>query len=141
MNMIKPFLLSLTLTPAMLLAASVSVADEHADKTDYAGTKVTFLAEQPSGTLHASELMGADVRSMASDDEKIGSIDNFLLDENGQIIALVVSMGGLMGMGEKVVAIDWDGVVLSHEDDDYVVRINADQDTLEEADDYEHDVN
>jgi hypothetical protein len=139
MRMMKPFLLSITLTPALIFAASTALAEEHVDEPDHAGVQATFLTEQPSGTLHASDLTGMDVKSMAEDDETVGSIDNLLLNEDGQIIALIVSVGGFLGMGEKNVAIEWDSVDLVQEDDDYVVRINATRDVLDEVDGYESD--
>ncbi|MBD3896139.1 PRC-barrel domain-containing protein [Halomonas sp. ML-15] len=138
MKPMKPFLLSITLAPALALAAGSALADDHVDEPDHAGVDATFLADQPGSTLHASELTDKEVRSTA-EDEEIGSIDNLLLDEDGQIVALIVGVGGFLGIGEKDVAIEWESVELTQEDDDYVVHVNATRDALEEADEYESD--
>ncbi|MDR5907336.1 PRC-barrel domain-containing protein [Franzmannia qiaohouensis] len=139
MKPMKPFLLSAALAPALMFAAGSALADDHVDEPDHAGVDAIFLTEQPDNTLHASELTDKDVRSTAEDDEEIGSIDNLLLDEDGQIQALIVSVGGFLGIGDKNVAIEWESVELSQEDDDYVVRVNATRDALEDAEEYESD--
>lgn len=131
MKTMKAFLLSAAVVPTMMLAAGNTLADNHT------GVDATFLSSQPDNTLHASELTDLNVRSATEEDEEIGSVSNILLDEDGQIVALIVGVGGFLGMGEKDVAIEWDSVELIHEDDDYVVRVNATRDALEEADEYE----
>ncbi|PAU74684.1 PRC-barrel domain-containing protein [Halomonas salipaludis] len=137
MKPMKPFLLSATLAPVLMFAAGSALADNHVNEPDHAGVEATFLTEQPESTLHASELTDKDVRSTAEDDEEIGSVDNLLLDEDGQIVALIVGVGGFLGIGEKNVAIEWESVELTHEDDEYVVRVNATRDALEDAEEYE----
>ncbi|MCG6656635.1 PRC-barrel domain-containing protein [Halomonas campisalis] len=136
MKMMKPLLLSITLTPALIFAANTALADEHLDDPDHATVHATFLTEQPSGTFHASELIDITVKSTA-EDGKVGSVDNLLLNEDGQIIALILSVGGFLGIGEKKVAIEWDSVKLTQEDDDYVVVINTSRDGLRKTEKYE----
>ena len=53
----------------------------------------------------ASKLKGTTV--LGSDDQKIGSVVDVLLDKSGQAKAIVVGVGGVLGLGAKEVAIDW----------------------------------
>ena len=53
----------------------------------------------------AEELIGKNV--YGRDNEKIGEIDDVILDANGQAKQLVVSSGGFLGIGEKQVAVDY----------------------------------
>lgn len=55
-----------------------------------------------------SRLIGQPVYSTAGDDgENIGNIDDLVFDENGQITAVVIGVGGFLGIGEKAVAVDF----------------------------------
>jgi sporulation protein YlmC with PRC-barrel domain len=55
-----------------------------------------------------SRLIGQPVYSTAGDDaENIGNISDIVFDENGQITAVVIGVGGFLGIGEKAVAVDF----------------------------------
>lgn len=58
-----------------------------------------------------TRLIGAPVYSTAGDDaEEIGSINDLVFSENGQIEAVVIGVGGFLGIGEKSVAVDFDSL-------------------------------
>lgn len=65
----------------------------------------TFMTAQDVGQHLASELIGATLWSQ--NDENIGEIGDIVLDDDGKISAVVVSVGGFLGMGEKDVAVNW----------------------------------
>src|ERR1700730_16187864 len=52
----------------------------------------------------ASKLKGTAV--IGSDDQKIGEVTDFLFDKMGHMKAFVVSIGGVLGIGAKEVALD-----------------------------------
>jgi sporulation protein YlmC with PRC-barrel domain len=52
----------------------------------------------------ASKLKGTTV--LGSDDQKIGSVADILLDKTGQVKAFVVGIGGVLGIGAKEIAVD-----------------------------------
>jgi sporulation protein YlmC with PRC-barrel domain len=52
----------------------------------------------------ASKLKGMTV--VGSDDQKIGSVSDILLDKGGQVKALIVGVGGLLGLGAKQIAVE-----------------------------------
>ena len=55
-----------------------------------------------------TRLIGQPVYSSAGDDaEEIGNIDDLVFDESGQIKAVVIGVGGFLGIGEKAVAVDF----------------------------------
>jgi sporulation protein YlmC with PRC-barrel domain len=55
-----------------------------------------------------SRLIGQPVYSTAGDDaEEIGNISDLVFDESGQITAVVIGVGGFLGIGEKAVAVDF----------------------------------
>jgi sporulation protein YlmC with PRC-barrel domain len=56
----------------------------------------------------ASRIMGQPVYNGPGDDaEEIGEITDFVLNQNGQIGAVVIGVGGFLGMGEKNVAVNF----------------------------------
>ncbi len=69
-----------------------------------------FLSIPQSGQMRMADLRDADVYT--DDNQKIGDIDDILLDHQGKIIAVVVGVGGFLGIGEKNVAIPFDSLVL-----------------------------
>jgi hypothetical protein len=62
-----------------------------------------FYTYQEGNQVLGSGLMGADVQG--ADGEDIGTVNDLLLDRDGQILAVVVGVGGFLGIGEKDVAI------------------------------------
>lgn len=62
-----------------------------------------FYTYQQGNQMLGSGLMGA--RVVGAGDENIGEVDDLLLDRNGQVMAVVVGVGGFLGLGEKDVAI------------------------------------
>ncbi|KQN75136.1 PRC-barrel domain-containing protein [Devosia sp. BK] len=55
-----------------------------------------------------SRLIGQPVYSSAGDDaEEIGNISDLVFDADGQITAVVIGVGGFLGIGEKSVAVDF----------------------------------
>ena len=71
------------------------------------GTSNWMTQEMP-GQWRASKLEGLDVYN--SNDEKIGDISELLVDGSGGIRAIVIGVGGFLGMGEHQVAVPFDQV-------------------------------
>ena len=65
----------------------------------------SFIAAQSDNQMRAEELIGADVRQASG--EKIGKIQDLVIDENGRLVGVVVSVGGFLGFGDKEVALPW----------------------------------
>lgn len=136
MKMIKPAILGTLMVPAVMVAAGTAYAEENTTTME-----ATYLTDTPEGTFHSDALTGNQVKSSVEDDEDIGTITDLVIDEDGQINAVVVGVGGFLGMGEKNVAIEWDSLELTkHENgEDYVIIVNASQDALEAAEEYNRD--
>ena len=58
------------------------------------------------GKWRASKLMGLDVYNEAN--EKLGDIKELILDVDGKVHAVVIGVGGFLGMGEHDIAITMD---------------------------------
>lgn len=62
----------------------------------------TELAAAPAG-WRATRMIGAPVRNL--EDEAVGSVVDLLLQEDGRLTALVLGVGGFLGVGTKYVAV------------------------------------
>src|SRR5215217_7647261 len=58
-----------------------------------------WMTEEKPGQWRASKLEGLDVYNQ--NDEKIGDIGELIVDSSGKIQAVVIGVGGFLGMGER----------------------------------------
>jgi sporulation protein YlmC with PRC-barrel domain len=72
-----------------------------------------WMTQEQPGQWRASKLDGLDIYNQ--DNEKIGDISELLVDSNGKIQAVVVGVGGFLGIGERDVAIPFDQIKLVNE--------------------------
>ncbi len=64
-----------------------------------------FIADQLETEFLATDLIGKDVMTAA--DERLGTINDLLIDEDGAIAGAVLGTGGFLGIGEKQVAVEF----------------------------------
>ena len=81
--------------------------------------------------MRASKLIGADVRNTANED--VGEVNEVILDQNGKVAAVVLGVGGFLGMGEREVAVEFKSLRFAEKDDTPTVMIDATKDTLKSA--------
>lgn len=94
----------------------------------------TYLSNAPANSFRPSDLIGANLKSR-SDNENIGTISDLVIDEDGQIVAVIVEVGGFLGLGKKEVAVSWDSVErrLIDKDDDHDFSVMTTKDALKDA--------
>jgi sporulation protein YlmC with PRC-barrel domain len=68
------------------------------------------ISEQKAEELRANTIIGMRVRNTEADN--LGKINDLVFDEKGSIHAAVVSVGGFLGIGDKLVAVPWTNVKL-----------------------------
>jgi sporulation protein YlmC with PRC-barrel domain len=82
----------------------------------------------------ASKLIGSKVTNMQ--DQSVGAIDDVILDNDGKIVSVLVSVGGFLGLGEKRVAVAFKELLISRaEDGDPIVKVTLSKQSLETAPD------
>jgi len=101
-----------TPTTAMKPAAA---AQSKTDKTSTGAVSATsgaamkegeaFITQQAAGTLRAPKLIGVAVYD--SQNKSVGKIADLLLDHDGSVKAVVIGIGGFLGMGAKDVAVPY----------------------------------
>ena len=89
-------------TPMMGTSTAMMGSGKHAN---------TFVQQQQATDWRASQLVGADV--YGENDVKIGDINDVLIGNDGNVQAVVVGVGGFLGVGEKNVAIPFDALTIA----------------------------
>jgi sporulation protein YlmC with PRC-barrel domain len=98
--MISKFLaISLLATIWMTGAASAQTASNQADST-------TSTIAHKEGEWRASKLAGINVYNEAN--EKIGDINEVIVDRSGRVANVILAVGGVLGLGEHYVAVAFD---------------------------------
>jgi sporulation protein YlmC with PRC-barrel domain len=96
---------------ASALLASVAFAQSPSATTDRATTAAPAAASDTSsfkGSWRTSKLVGLNVYNDSN--ESIGSVNDLLTDKSGDIKAVVIGVGGFLGIGEHLVAVPIDKV-------------------------------
>jgi sporulation protein YlmC with PRC-barrel domain len=96
-------LLSAAVFSAPAYAQTDKPADRAAPAATTAGSQEKMMLK---GNWRASKLMGLDVYNEAN--EKLGDINELILDKNGKVNAVVIGVGGFLGMGEHDIAVSMD---------------------------------
>ena len=76
------------------------------DPTQTAAIDKSTLTEMPAGEIRAEDLKGTTV--YGANDANVGEIGDVVLAPDGKIDAVIVDVGGFLGIGEKEVAVGMD---------------------------------
>ena len=138
------------LRTAALVAATApaaAFADGHA-ADPLASVTLEFGQNYLATTLIGQRVHAVDMSEMTIDPatplpagtvaewDDIGEIGDLIVGVDGTLQAVVVDVGGFLGLGEKEVAVRWDALVGVREDDDpseYFLGLNATQEMLDAA--------
>jgi hypothetical protein len=92
-------------------------------------------AKTTAAEISAKKLMSKNVKNAAN--ESVGDINDVLISSDGRIAAVIVGVGGFLGMGEKDVALPFDQLSFATDaDNDLVVTTSATKDGLQAAPEY-----
>lgn len=84
-------------------------------------TAPEFLTRQAAGEVRAEQLIGTKVINTKSED--VGSIDDLVVSKNDGIVAAVISVGGFLGVGDKLVAVNANSVSFHEAKDNTLVAM------------------
>ena len=110
-------------------ALLASVAFAQSPSTPSESTKMAPAAASDSstssftGNWRASKVVGLNVYN--DKNESLGAINDLLTDKNGKIVAVVIGVGGFLGVGEHLVAVPFEKVKFSTEPVAYTGAANA----------------
>ena len=114
---------------AILAAGPVMAAD------NIRGTTLAQAEVQSTTQIKADTLVGKDLKNLRGD--KIGEIDAVIVGEDGKVAAVIVGVGGFLGMGEREVAIDWSDFQIRGNGDD--LQTNMTKNDLKSLPEYKYE--
>jgi sporulation protein YlmC with PRC-barrel domain len=135
-----------TLLAACLLLASA--APSLAQTTTQPPATTPPPAASPSGQpmwyshqadeMRASKLIGTKVVNTAN--ETVGDINEIVLAKDGKVAAVIVGVGGFLGMGEREVAMNFESLRMSRDsNNNLVLTANTTRDALKGAPEWRWD--
>jgi sporulation protein YlmC with PRC-barrel domain len=127
------------LEPTFMRTSEMDVNSKQFPNTPRAETEKNWVASErhwmiPASRLSqiqkASKVMGTTVKNLQ--DEKLGKVDNLLLDlPSGRMVAVIISSGGFLGIGDELSAVPPTALTFNAEGD--ALRLDATKDSLTRA--------
>lgn len=115
-----------------ILMALPAVAQDAPVRNEPAGA---VAAPLKSTDISARDLLNESVKNAAN--ETIGDINDVLIAGDGKVAAVIVGVGGFLGMGEKNVALPFDQLMFAKDaSDDLLVSTSATKESLQTAPEY-----
>jgi sporulation protein YlmC with PRC-barrel domain len=103
-----------------------------ADSTTTTTTSATNLDVDAGKAVLATSFIGSTVYTAAN--ENIGDINDMVFDDKGMIKAVIVGVGGFLGMGEKDVALPLEKIKITKDENNAVkLTVEASREELENA--------
>jgi PRC-barrel domain len=101
---------------------------------------VSFVQSQHATDWRGSKLMGAII--YGPDNASIGSVNELLIGNDSKVRAVVIGVGGFLGVGEKNVAVPLDGLNITRKPDSSAIdkiSVNYTKDELKSAPQFTYD--
>lgn len=118
---------------ALLLSASASAADRNtATNSDTMRSGNMTESRKSSGAvdvglvasgMRAEKVIGSTVYNQAN--ESVGSIDDLIIEPTNRVVYAIVSVGGFLGVGDRLVAVPFDSINFRREDNDMRVVMSG----------------
>ena len=112
-----------------LLAATIAAGPASA-----AQDNTQMMTSVPNDAMTVSTYYNEDVYD--NQENKIGDVNDILLDANGRVSAVIVGVGGFLGVGEKDVAVPFNALKVAEKNGDRYLVMNTTKETLQSAPGY-----
>lgn len=127
---------------ALLATLAATTANAQAPQTaprQSSGPAVQILPTMPANSVTVTNWHKQNVYDPG--DNKIGEIMDVLVDRDGKATALIIGVGGFLGMGEKDVAVPFNAVQVTTKDNKRYLVMNTTKDALKGAKGFKYDRN
>jgi sporulation protein YlmC with PRC-barrel domain len=102
-----------------------------------AGGDTKIMTDVPPNSMPVTNYYKQNVYD--SGNNKIGDVDDVLLGADGKINALVIGVGGFLGIGEKHVIVPFTAVKADRKDNKWQLTMNSSKDELKAAPGFKYD--
>jgi sporulation protein YlmC with PRC-barrel domain len=122
--------LSLAAAPALAQQSPAMMHEKPAASTQSTG----YIARQMEGEHLISSIMSETVYNKAG--EEVGEVTDIVLDAEGKVVAVVIGVGGFLGVGQKDVAVSFTTLQETTKDGKKQMMVNLTKEELENAPSY-----
>ena len=99
--------------------------------TGFAAAQTTSIMSSPPPGKTVTKYYKQSIYDPAKD--KIGTVDDVILDDSGRATALIIGVGGFLGAGEKDVAVAFDTVHAEMKEGAWYLTLDTTKDALKSA--------
>ena len=133
-------------TLALLLATGSAFAADTAAQSDKMATPAEqmaparatdMMATLPGGALPISDYYNQSVYD--NRDNKVGDVNDLLLDDGGKINAVIIGVGGFLGVGKKNVAVPFSSLKVAEKNGSRYLVLETTKEALQSAPGYVYD--
>src|SRR3954469_1581785 len=114
------FATALTAAPALAQTSGTSPATPSGSSASSSASAAShsgqFMTHPQANQWRASKLVGVNI--YGADHQKIGDVNDVLVDHTGKADAVVIGVGGFLGIGEKDVAVPFSAIQWRENRDD-----------------------
>jgi len=126
---------------AMLIASSAVWADDTTTTVPTPpaenSTQVGAAQVPATGEVGINQLIGLDLRN--ANDEKVAEIKDVLIGDNNTVDTAIVTVGGVMGVAGRHVAIAWNQIQFFRDQSTIKAKVNMTEDQLKALPEYTSD--
>jgi sporulation protein YlmC with PRC-barrel domain len=116
---------------------SANICNQTPEVTPLGAAITHAMNDVPTGTMTVANYYKQNVYD--PNNNKIGVVEDVLITEQGQIRALVIGVGGFLGIGEKDVIVPLESVTGSNRDNKWTLVMNATKDEFKAAQGFRYD--
>jgi sporulation protein YlmC with PRC-barrel domain len=124
------------LIPVAAFAAGLSAAAFAQQPAPVSPARTLTFITEPAGTT-ITNFYKQNVYDPG--DNKIGDVNDVLVDKEGKITALMIGVGGFLGMGEKDVAVPFSSIRASMKDNKWYLVLDTTKEALKVAPGFKYD--
>jgi PRC-barrel domain len=125
----------LATTMTLLVSTSIFAAEPAAMKS--AMSDEALMTTMPGDAVTVTDWYKQNVYDPS--ENKIGEIVDVLVNKNGQVSAVIISVGGFLGMDTKDVAAPFKAIHATMKDNKWWLTMNTTKDALKSAPGYKYD--
>lgn len=119
-------------------ADMTTTESSNATESSQASGSTQASATVDESDMLASNFIGKTIYTSANDDaEAIGDVEDVILSQDGNVDAVVVSVGGFLGIAEKTVALPFDRLSMEMRDGEEWIVANASSEELTQMEEFD----
>jgi hypothetical protein len=107
------------------LAIALAAPSFAADNDGAATPRTTTAKTEQTTQVDAHKIIGRELMNTSKD--KIGTVESVMLGRDGKVQAVIVNVGGFLGIGDKNVAIGWSDIDVSQDGKSITTALSKDQ--------------